>query len=544
MNTTMNTSTPPIAIIGSGPIGMMTALGLAWYGIPSVIYEDDDTLSLDTKAGTILTRTVEILNRYGAADEVLAAALRVDEIGEIDRQTQQATFPVFLGELADETRYPFVINLPQHHLEPILAQALQKTGLVQTHMGHRLEGFTDHGNEVELTIRNKDGVLTTRTPFLLACDGGRSTVRDLMGVKVDGHSLPVKYSLVDLEVDLDVANPRDYPYLSYFSDPEEWMVLVRHPHCWRFLFPIKEDAPDPTPEELKAKALSFIGEVDTVKVINKVVYRVHHRVASQWRSNRVFLLGDAAHLITPMWALGLNTGALDASNLPWRLAWYLRGWAQASILDGYEREQKPLAINGSGEMAEAARQSMEKCSSAGASSVQAMSQNNWQNAYTRSMLGVRLDVGLGSSGGENWSMVARERQPAAQPGDRLPDWLVHTPAGTQQRLFDVCAGKFTALYFTDARRKARIPLNASPALQHFQVSRFDAPHDSGLRGRSLLAPGNALMLRLKVPPNTLVLVRPDEHIAAIVPMNGEPDQAENLYRQITGCVAPKTDDTQ
>jgi len=544
MSTTMNTTPQPIAIIGAGPVGMMTALGLAWYGIPSVIYEDDQTLSLDTKAGTILTRTVEILNRYGAADEVLAAALRVDEIGEIDRQTQQATFPVFLGELADETRYPFVINLPQHHLEPILAQALQKTGLVQIHMGHRLQGFTDLGDEVELKIRrvgdqSPDGLLTTRTPFLLACDGGRSTVRDLMGVKVDGHSLPVKYSLVDLQVDLDVANPRDYPYLSYFSDPKEWMVLVRHPHCWRFLFPIKEDAPDPTPEALKAKALSFIGEVDAVKVINKVVYRVHHRVASQWRSNRVFLMGDAAHLITPMWALGLNTGALDASNLPWRLAWFVRGWAQASILDGYEREQKPLAINGSGEMAEAARQSMEKRGNAGSSSVQAMSQNNWQNAYTRSMLGVRLDV----QGGENWSMVARERQPAAQPGDRLPDWLVHTSAGVQQRLFDVCAGKFTALYFTDARRKANIPLNPSPALQHFQVSRFDAPHDSGLREHSLLDPGNALMLRLKVPANTLILVRPDEHIATIVPMNGEANQAAKLYEQITGCAAPALDNT-
>jgi len=526
----MTQSTAPIAIAGAGPVGMMTALGLAWYGIPSVIYEDDASLSLDTKAGTILTRTVEILRRYGAADEVLAAALRVDEIGEIDRQTQQATFPVFLGELADETRYPFVINLPQHHLEPILARALQKTGLVQLHMRHRLEGFTDCGDEVELKIRHAGGLLTTRTPFLLACDGGRSTVRDLMGIRVDGHSLPVKYSLVDLEVDLDVGNPRDYPYLSYFSDPKEWMVLVRHPHCWRFLFPIKEGEPDPTPEALKQKALSFIGDVDQVQVINKVIYRVHHRVASQWRRNRVFLMGDAAHLITPMWALGLNTGALDASNLPWRLAWFVRGWAQGHILDGYEREQKPLAINGSGEMAQAARLSMEQRGSV----ADAMSQNNWQNACTRSMLGVKLDV----QGTGNWSMVARTRQPALQAGDRLPDWLVHTPKGVQRRLHDVCAGTFTALYFTDARRRPPVPARQSPALQHFQVSRFDAPHDSGLRDRSLLDPGNALARRLGVALNTLVLVRPDEHIAALLPMNGDVDQAESIYREITGCPAP------
>src|SRR5690606_37201321 len=199
----------------------------------------------------------------------------------------------------------------------------------------------------------------------------------------------------------------------------------RQPHCWRFLFPLPEGADEPTADELKEKALSFIGEVDNVKAINKVIYRVHHRVATQWRQNRVFLMGDAAHLITPMWALGLNTGALDASKLPWRLAWYPRVWADASILDGYEREQKPLAVNGSGEMAEAARKSMEKR----VDGVDAMSENNWQNAYTRTMLGVKLDV----EGSTNWSMVARADRPASIAGDRLPDYLVHTPDGKQRR---------------------------------------------------------------------------------------------------------------
>lgn len=521
-----------VAIIGSGPVGMITALGLAYYGIPCAIYEDDMSLSLDTKAGTILTRTIEILNRYGAADEVLAKSMRVDEIGEIERRTQKSTFPVFLDELADETRYPFVINMPQHHLEPILAEYLKRTGLVTTYMGHRLEAFEEKGDHVELKVRNSQGVITTKAQFVLACDGGRSTVRELMGVPVEGHSLPVKYSLVDLEADLDVGNPRDYPYLSYFADPEEWMILVRQPHCWRFLFPMKEGAAEPTEDELKAKALSFIGKVENVKVINKVTYRVHHRVATEWRSGRVFLMGDAAHLITPMWALGLNTGALDASNLPWRLSWYLRGWADESILDGYEREQKPLAVHGSGEMAEAARKSMEKRSDG----VEAMSQNNWQNAYTRTMLGVKLDV-IGST---NWSMVARADRPASIAGDRLPDYMVQTAQGMPRRIHDVCAGKFTALYFTDARRGPSIPLGQSPVLQHFQVSRFDAPLDrnEALRQRSLMDPGNALAKRMGVASNTLVLVRPDEHIAAIIPIDGDPKQASKLYAAVTGRMPP------
>lgn len=520
----------PVAIIGAGPIGLTTALGLAYYGIPCVVYEDDATLSSDTKAGTILSRTLEIFRRYGVADDVLQRALRVDEIGEIDRRTQKSTFPVLLDALSDETRYPFVINLPQHELEPILGAALRQLEKVELKMRHKLLDFEQAGDRVKLRVQGPDGVIEEEARFLLACDGGRSTVRERLGIQVEGTSLPVKYALVDLKVDLDVGNPRDYPYLAYFADPVEWMILVRHPHCWRFLYPMAEGAEELSAEELRDKSLSFIGQVDDVEVINRVTYRVHHRVATTWRKNRVFLMGDAAHLITPMWALGLNTGALDASNLPWRLAWFLRGWATEQVLDGYEREQQPVATHGSGEMAEAARQAMSKRADAKV----AMSDNNWSNAYTRTMLGVKLDV----EGTGDWSMVVRETRPKLTVGDRLPDYLVHTPAGRQVRIHDVCSGHFTALYFCDGRRRPKVPLNGSPALRHWLVSRYDAPHDSGLRDRSLLDPGNALLERLGIEPNTVVLVRPDEHVAAVIKLDAGSPDIESLvvsaYERITG----------
>jgi 3-(3-hydroxy-phenyl)propionate hydroxylase len=122
------------------------------------------------------------------------------------------------------------------------------------------------------------------------------------------------------------------------------------------------------------------------------------------------------------------------------------------------------------------------------------------------------------------------------PGDRLPDYLVHTPHGDQRRIHDLCSGHFTALYVSDVRRRPVVPQNGSPALHHYVLSRYDAPHDSGLRDRSLLDPGSALAERLGVPPNTLVLVRPDEYIAAIVPLNNAAEQAAELYRDVTGML--------
>ena len=332
--------TLPVAIVGAGPVGLTTALGLAHYGIDCVLFEDEERLSTETKAGTTLSRSLEIWRRFGAHRAVLARSMRVDEIGDIERATNRSRRPVRLSVLAHETRFPFVINLPQQDMEPALAEGLH----TDLRFGHRLIDFEQKSQSVMLEFENGK---TFEAAYLLACDGGRSTIRAQLGVAVEGESWDLRCLLVDVKVDLDVANPRDYPYLAYFADPSEWMILVRQPHCWRFLYPLAAGMPEPTAAEFREKIIRFVGPVDDLQILNTIVYRIHHRVAREWRRDRVFLMGDAAHLITPMWALGLNTGILDAISLPWRLAWVARGWASDALLDGYAREQRPVAAEGS-----------------------------------------------------------------------------------------------------------------------------------------------------------------------------------------------------
>jgi len=522
----------PVLIVGAGPVGLTTALGLAYYNIPFLLFEEDGSLSLDTKAGTILTRTLEVFRRYGVADDVLARALRVEEIGELEREKNVSGQSVRTSLLREETRFPFVVNLPQHHLEPILRNAVEQVPNGRLLMEHRLVHFDSKAGGVVAEFETPTGRQRFEGSYLLACDGGRSTVRSQCGVPVDGMSLDVRYMLVDLTVDLDVGNPRDYPYLAYFSDAQEWMILVRQPHCWRFLYPLAKDADEPTDDELRDKVLRFIGDVDKVELIGRVTYRVHHRIARQWRHGRAFLMGDAAHLITPMWALGLNTGVLDTINLPWRLAWVLRGWADSSLLDGYEREQRPVAADGAGEMAEAARHHM--AMQDGETHPETL--HDWGNAYTRTLLGVRLDI----HGTGDWSMVRNDAAPPPlRVGERIPDFALHGPGGRAVRVHDLVDGNFLALYFSDVRRRPDIPHNTSPALRHMVVSRWDAPLDSGLRDRALLDVGNCLRERLGVPDGTLVLVRPDDHVAAIVPI--APGRAESLYQSIVGAPLPHAD---
>ena len=483
----MDTTNLPVAVIGAGPIGLITALGLVSHGVPVVVFEAGDDLSGETRAGTILTRTLEVLDRYDALGPVLAASLRIDEIGELDRATGTSTGSVLTSALGDETRFPFVVNVPQHELEPVLAGVLSERAPGALRMGHRLVDFQQHSDRVTLRFDDQPEFAAA---YVLGCDGGRSTVRERLGVPVGGHTLEQRYMLVDLVCDLDVGNPRDYPYLAYFGDREEWMVLVRQPHCWRFVFPLAPGRDEPAPDELRDKARHFIGDVDSLEVLGSNVYTVHHRVATSWRHRRVFLLGDAAHLITPMWALGLNTGVLDASNLPWRLAWVLRGWAGEELLEGYEAEQKPVAVHGSGAMAEAARAVMDRRSDSVA---------GWRDAMTRTLLGVRL--------GADWSMT-RSGPPRA--GDRIPDLRVFDRRGPVH-LHELCRDSFVALHLTDARRRPFLPADGPPGLKQVVVSRWDAPD---LRSRAFFDPGDTVRERFG---DTVVLVRPDAHIAHIEP---------------------------
>src|SRR5262249_17374143 len=144
-----------------------------------------------------------------------------------------------------------------------------------------------------------DGAREIEGSYLLACDGGRSTVRSQLGVAVEGEASDVRCLLVGGKGGFGVANPPGLPFLAYFARPQEWMILVRQPHCWRFLYPLAAGIPEPTTAEFRAKVIRFIGPVDQMEILNTIVYRIHHRVATQWRCHRVFLMGDAAHLITP-----------------------------------------------------------------------------------------------------------------------------------------------------------------------------------------------------------------------------------------------------
>ena len=229
----------PIIVVGAGPVGLTTALGLDFYRLPFALFEDDAELSLDTKAGTILTRTIEAFRRYGVADQVLAKALRVDEIGDVERATNTARPSVQTALLSDDTRYPFVINMPQHHLEPILqrgdrgAQTRRAPFTASADVVPAVEPMASSRVSKPPTARAKSRALISWPATAGAARCARSSACRWK------ESPPMSDACWSTSRSISTWLIRAITRISPISPiPQEWMILVRQPHCWRFLYPL------------------------------------------------------------------------------------------------------------------------------------------------------------------------------------------------------------------------------------------------------------------------------------------------------------------
>ncbi|NMP22759.1 FAD-dependent monooxygenase [Sulfobacillus harzensis] len=530
----------PVAIVGAGPVGLAAALELDRFGVPYQIYEEDEGLSTKPKAGTILPRSLEIFGLEGALDGILREGLRFDEVHFIDRPSDKVLTRMLMSPMADETRYPFIVNLPQSDLERSLMDALVNNGRT-VQFQHKLEAMVQDQDGCRLQFSTPRGRVDVRARYIFACDGGKSTVRHFCNIPMEGVTHPERFLVADFEVDLDRRVGRQLTYLSYIFDPEEWVIFVRQPSFWRFLIPVPEGAPEPTREDVVTKVRRVVkNESLPIRFLDMGIYHVHHRTAARWQDGRVFLLGDAAHLITPVGGLGMNTGIQDANNLAWKVSWVLQHGAHEDLLATYDRERAPIARFNARNQAERNRDVMRM-----KSPLKRIARNvllgwmdrseglQWRAAHARSLLGTSYKP-AGPPPGllDGLSAVRRFTRPPITAGDRVPDGKIWGPDGRAHWLHDLVKPGFVALLFVDPRSRPSIDPDPD-GLMTYIVHRFDAPTETGLRSRSLMDPGGSLAKKLGVPSDHFVLVRPDGHVAAIAPFVKSSDVAE-AYKRFTG----------
>ena len=330
----------PVTIVGAGPVGLATALSLARQDIAVQVLEQEPALTIDQRAGSYHPPTLEMLAPYGVTDEMLKHGIKVPRWQIRDRK-EGVIVEWDLGLISDLTPYPFRFHLEQHRLTPILFEKLQAYPHAMVYFSTQLLEAQQHGDSVEVRTTGEH----FRTPWLIGCDGGRSAVRKLMDTEFEGFTWPERFVVISTHADF---HKHGFTSNAYVADPKEWAAVFHMPGLWRMAFPVHPDEDEAevlAPEAVEARMQRFVARPQRYDVPYKGIYRVHQRVARDWRLGRIVLAGDAAHLNNPLGAFGLNGGLHDAMLLGDYLGKVCRGEAGEDLLDLYVRKRRTANID-------------------------------------------------------------------------------------------------------------------------------------------------------------------------------------------------------
>ncbi|MCI2415986.1 FAD-dependent monooxygenase [Saccharopolyspora sp. K220] len=336
----------PVIVVGAGPVGMTAAASLASAGIPTAVVEATPEPQPDWRASTFHAATMELLEHIDITGRMLAEGLVVPKYQFRDRHDGLiAEFD--LGLLADETKFPFRLQLNQQRLVRFLFDRLIADDLVDLRFGSRLVGVENTGGGVEAVIETSTGEQRLRGSYLIGADGAGSTVRKQLDLAFEGVTYSERFLILSTPVDLREQVP-GIAEVNYVADPVEWLFILHTPEAWRLLYPVPaevstEQATDPA--EMQRHLQNWSARADGYPIIDHQIYNVHQRVAESFRSGRVLLVGDAAHVNSPVGGVGLNSGIHDAMDLTRRLVRILAdGAAEDAELDAFNRFRRRIAL--------------------------------------------------------------------------------------------------------------------------------------------------------------------------------------------------------
>jgi 3-(3-hydroxy-phenyl)propionate hydroxylase len=335
-----------VLIAGGGPVGSTVALLLARAGIPVTLIEREHGMVLDYRASTFHPPTLDLLEDSGISAALLAMGLVAPTVQIRDRRSGKvAEFD--LAVLRHDTRHPYRLQCEQFKLVDWLYGELAKIPGVEILFGHEVTGLAQTGDDVTLDVAHEGARTAIKGDLLIACDGGRSAIRKALDVPFDGFTYPEHFLVAGTRFDFRQAMP-DICSVNYTADPVEWYLLLQIPDMWRIVLPVEENVePDDAISEqrMQASLQNILPREGGYEIAVRAIYRVHQRVAQRYRAGRVFLAGDAAHLNNPLGGMGLNGGLHDAISLCGRLARVWHGAADVAVLDEYEAQRRPEAIN-------------------------------------------------------------------------------------------------------------------------------------------------------------------------------------------------------
>jgi 2-polyprenyl-6-methoxyphenol hydroxylase-like FAD-dependent oxidoreductase len=332
-----------VLVVGAGPTGLVLALWLNRLGVAVRVIDKTAEPGTTSRALAIHARTLELYRQIGLADDVVEQGFNFAAVNLWTRG-KHAARAVFSDIGTGLSPFPYVLIFPQDEHERLLIERLRRVG-IEVERRTQLLGFEDSGGAVVARLQQEDGRMATcEAAYIAGCDGARSRVRDVLGVGFPGGT----YERVFYVADVELRGPAGNHELHVALDDADFLAVfpMKAANIVRLVGTLKPES------EGQAGALTWADvsqsvvermrlEVDRVHWFS--TYRVHHRVAQHFGRGRAFLLGDAAHIHSPVGGQGMNTGIGDAINLAWKLAAVLQRRATPSLLESYEPERIAFA---------------------------------------------------------------------------------------------------------------------------------------------------------------------------------------------------------
>ena len=333
----------PVVVIGGGPVGMAMALDLGQKGIPCLVLDDHDGVGVGSRAICFAKRTLEIADRLGAGDPMVDKGV-VWNIGKVFRDERQIYDFNLLPE--EGHKRPAFINLQQPYFEKFLVERIREIQAdgapIEIRGKNRVTAIETRSDHTVLHVDTPDGPYILEADWIVACDGARSPVREMMGLEFKGRIFEDNFLICDVKMKADFPTERWFWFDPPFN-PGQSVLLHKQPDdIWRIDFQLGWDIDRKAvvkPEYYMPKVQAMLGDVEFEPEWVSV-YTFQCCSMDEYRHGRVFFAGDSAHQVSPFGARGCNGGIQDVDNLGWKLAAVIKGQASESLLETYHDERK------------------------------------------------------------------------------------------------------------------------------------------------------------------------------------------------------------
>lgn len=330
----------PVVVAGAGPVGLAMALDLARRGHPVLVISKLDFIAGGSKAICFSKRSLDILERLGVGQELLAKGVTWN-VGKVFWGDRPEPIYQFDMQPVKDQQYPGFINLQQYYVEEALLQALEKLPNVELRMGQQIVAVQQHADHVELKVQAGEQLYRLRADWLIACDGSKSAVRTHLGLDFDGRVFEENFLIADIRMQQERPAERWFWFDPPFN-PGQSALMHRQPDgVWRLDFQLGWNIDRQAcvqPENVERYVRAMLGPDVQFKQEWYSIYTFQCRRMKRFVHGRVLFAGDSAHLVSPFGARGCNGGFADIDNLGWKLDLLLRGKAGQHLLESYNEE--------------------------------------------------------------------------------------------------------------------------------------------------------------------------------------------------------------